>query len=111
MLPSVDPLAALGELERRYNGPVPEPLRQAAQLGSAELSRLRHAEAEAAFLKTLLHDQVQLIRRRRAAGSVQPSLLADLRLYRRRWRHWRRRALAAQTALSAANASASIAAE
>jgi hypothetical protein len=111
MLPSIDPLAALSELERRYNGPVPEPLRQAAQLGSAELSRLRHAEAEAAFLKTHLRDQIQLIRRRRAAGSVHPSLLADLRLYRRRWRHWRRRAMAAQAALSARNVSAAIAAE
>lgn len=104
MLPSIDPLAALGELERRYNGPVPAPLRQAAQLGSAELSRLRHAEAEAAFLKTLLRDQVRLIRRRRAAGNFHPSLLADLRLYRRRWRHWRRRMAAAQAALSAQNA-------
>jgi hypothetical protein len=111
MLPSIDPLAALSELERRYNGPVPEPLRQAAQLGSAELSRLRHAEAEAAFLKTHLRDQIQLIRRRRAAGSFHPSLLADLRLYRRRWRHWRLRVMAAQTALSAENGSASIAAE
>jgi len=99
MLPAIDPLAALGELERRYNGPVPEPLRQAAQLGSAELSRLRHAEAEAAFLKTLLHDQVRLIRQRRAAGGFDASLLADLRLYRRRWRHWRRRVMAAQAAL------------
>lgn len=98
MLPSVDPLAALGELERRFNGPIPEPLRQAAQLGSPELCRLRHAEAEAAFLKTLLRDQIQLIRRRRDAGSFHPSLLADLRLYRCRWRHWRRRALAAQAA-------------
>ena len=103
MPPAIDPLAALGELERRYNGPVPEPLRQAAQLGSAELARLRHAEAEAAFLKTLLLDQIQLIRRRRAAGTFHPSLLADLRLYRRRWRHWHRRALAAQAALSSDN--------
>src|SRR6185437_773396 len=111
MLPSVDPLAALGELERRYNGPVPEPLRQAAQLGSADLARLRHAEAEAAFLKTLLLDQLRLIRRRRAAGSIHPSLLADLRLYRRRWRHWRQRVMAAQAALSAQNAGGAIAAE
>ena|SRR5690242_1271487 len=103
MPPAIDPLAALGELERRYNGTVPEPLRQAAQLGSAELARLRHAEAEAAFLKTLLLDQIQLIRRRRAAGTFHPSLLADLRLYRRRWRHWHRRALAAQAALSSDN--------
>jgi hypothetical protein len=111
MLPSVDPLAVLAELERRYNGPVPEPLRQAAQLGSAELSRLRHAEAEAAFLKTLLRDQIRLVRRRRAAGSFDPSLVDDLRLYRRRWRHWHRRALAAQAALTAQNASAALAAE
>ncbi|HWG80502.1 MAG TPA: hypothetical protein VN681_12045 [Stellaceae bacterium] len=111
MLPSVNPLAALGELERRYNGPVPVPLRQAAQLGSAELARLRHAEAEAAFLKTLLRGQVRLIRRRRDAGSFHPSLLADLRLYRRRWRHWRRRVLAAQAALSAQHARAAVAAE
>ena len=111
MLPSVDPLAALGELERRFNGPVPEPLRQAAQLGSADLAQLRHAEAEAAFLKTLLCDQVRLIRRRRAAGSFQPSLLADLRLYRRRWRHWHRRVMAAQAALSAQHASTAVAAE
>ena len=111
MVPSIDPLAALSELERRYNGPVPESLRQAAQLGSAELSRQRHAEAEAAFLKTLLCDQIRLIRQRRAAGSFHPSLLADLRLYRRRWRHWRRRVMAAQAALSAQTASAAIAAE
>jgi hypothetical protein len=108
---SGDPLAALGELERRYNGPVPEPLRQAAQLGSAELARLRHAEAEAAFLKTLLRDQLRLIRTRRAARSVHPSLLADFRLYRRRWRHWRRRAMAAQAALAAQHADAALAAE
>lgn len=111
MLPSVDPLAVLGELERRYNGPVPEPLRQAAQLGSADLARLRHAEAEAAFQKTLLCDQVRLIRRRRAAGSFHPSLLADLRLYRRRWRHWHRRVMAARAVLSARHASTAVAAE
>lgn len=111
MLPAIDPLAALGEFERRYNGPVPEPLRQAAQLGSADLARLRHAEAEAAFLKSLLRDQIQLIRRRRAAGSFHPSLLADLRLYRRRWRHWHRRVMAAQAALSAQDARAAVAAE
>jgi hypothetical protein len=99
MVPSVDPLAALAELERRFNGPVPEPLRLAAQLGSAELCRLRQAEAQAAFLKTLLHDQVRLIRRRRADGSFHPSLLDDLRLYRRRWRHWQRRVVALRAAL------------
>jgi hypothetical protein len=100
MVPTVDPLAALGELERRFNGPVPEPLRHAAQLGSAELCRLRRAEAQAAFLKTLLRGQVRLIRRRRAEGSFHPSLLEDLRLYRRRWRLWHRRAATLQAALA-----------
>jgi len=99
MVPSLDPLAALAELERRFNGPIPEPLRLAAQLGSAELCRLRQAEAQAAFLKALLRGQVRLIRRRRAEGSFHPLLLDDLRLYRRRWRHWHRRAVALRTAL------------
>src|SRR5258707_13167679 len=99
MVPSLDPLAALAELERRFNGPVPEALRLAAQLGSAELGRVRQAEAQAAFLKALLRGQVRLIRRRREEGSFYPSLLDDLRLYRRRWRHWHRRAVALRTAL------------
>jgi hypothetical protein len=101
MLPQVDTLGALGELERRFDGPIPEPLRQAAQLGSPELCRLRQAEAEAAFLKALLLDQLRLIRTRRMDGSFHPALLADLRLYRRRWRHWRRRAALRQAALAA----------
>jgi len=101
MVPSLDPLAALAELERRFNGPIPEPLRLAAQLGSAELCRLRQAEAQAAFLKALLRGQVRLIRRRRAEGSFHPLLLDDLRLYRRRWRHWHRRAVALQAAMPA----------
>lgn len=100
-MPSVDPLAALAELERRFNGPVPEPLRQAAQLGSTELCRLRQAEAQAAFLKALLRGQIRLIRQRRAEHSAYPSLLDDLRLYRRRWRHWHRRAAALQAAMPA----------
>jgi hypothetical protein len=111
MVPSFDPLAALAELERRFNGPIPEPLRLAAQLGSAELCRLRQAEAQAAFLKTLLRDQVRLIRRRRAEGSFHPSLLDDLRLYRRRWRHWQRRAITLRASQPGLTGRAAIAAE
>jgi hypothetical protein len=105
MTPSLDPLAALAELERRFNGPVPEAQRLAAQLGSAELFRLRQAEAQAAFLRTLFRRQLRLIRQRRAGGSLDPSLLDDLRLYRRRWRHWRYRAQVLRQSL-AANATA-----
>jgi hypothetical protein len=42
---AASPALALAELERRFNGPVPEPLRLPAQLGTAELRRLRHAMA------------------------------------------------------------------
>jgi hypothetical protein len=90
-------LDALAELERRFNGPVPEPLRLAAQLGTAELCR-RHAEAQAAYLRTLLLSQIRLIRRRRAEGTFDPALLDDLRLYQQRWRHWRRAAAPARPA-------------
>jgi hypothetical protein len=105
-------LDALAELERRFNGPVPEPLRLAAQLGTAELCRRRHAEAEAAYLKTLLCGQIRLIRRRRAEGSFYPALLDDLRLYRRRWRHWRRHAALPRASVpSAAGSPTAMAAE
>ncbi len=89
---SADPLAAMAELERRFNGPVPGPLRLLAQHGSAHRVLLLEAEAQAAFFEAMLRGQIALIRRRRADGSFYPALLADLVFYRRHWRHWRRRA-------------------
>jgi hypothetical protein len=37
-------LAALEGLERRYDGPIPEPLRQAVRFGSAQRRLLAEAE-------------------------------------------------------------------
>jgi hypothetical protein len=41
-----DPLAALAELERRYDGPIPERLRLIALLGSARAVQRLQAERE-----------------------------------------------------------------
>lgn len=86
-----DLLTRLAELEQRYDGPIPEGLRQAAQEGSAEAVELLFATGEAAFYKSMVLGQLAIIRRRRADGSFYPSLLADLRYYRDGWRHWHRR--------------------
>lgn len=86
-----DTLARLAELERCYDGPVPDRLREAAHLGSAEAVERLFAAGEAAFYRSLVSKQLALIRRRRADGSFYPALLADLRLYREAWRAWHRR--------------------
>lgn len=84
---SIDPLT---ELERRYDGPIPEPLRLAARYGSAGIVRLLEAAGQAAFFRTMVRGQVATIRRRRLDGTFYPALLDDLALYRREWRRWRR---------------------
>lgn len=86
-----DTLARLAELERRYDGPIPDALRQAAHLGSAEAVERLFAAGEAAFYRSMVSRQLALIRRRRLEGSFYPALLDDLRLYRKSWRQWRRR--------------------
>ncbi len=88
---SHDPLPALAELERRYDGPIPEPLLRAAGLGSAALAELLLAEGQARFFKGMAQGQIAIIRRRRKEGSLYPGLVADLVFYRQRWRDWRRR--------------------
>ncbi len=87
---TITSLAALRELERRFNGPIPEPLRQAALLGSAERVALLHAEGQRAFFRSMLRGQVATIRRRKADGSFYPMLLTDLAAYRERWHYWHR---------------------
>jgi hypothetical protein len=83
------PLAALDELERRYDGPVPPDLCRAALLGSARAVRLLHAEAQAGFFAAMIRGQIGAIRSRRVDGSVYPALYDDLALYRRERRRWR----------------------
>jgi hypothetical protein len=91
---AVEALQTLAELERRYDGPIPEPLRNAARLGSAEQVLTVEALGQADFFATLLRNQIQAIRRARAGGTARPNLWADLALYRRRRRF--RRAEAAR---------------
>lgn len=86
-----DALAAIADLERRYNGPVPEGLRLVARLGSADIVERLFAAGQAAFYKSMVLGQLDIIRRRRAEGSFYPALIDDLRTYRTGWRRWQYR--------------------
>ncbi len=83
-------LAALSELERRFDGPIPEPLRRAALLGQSLLPLRLLAEAQVCFFAALVRGQIATIRQRRRDGSFYEHLLADLAFYRQRRRLWRR---------------------
>jgi hypothetical protein len=91
-------LDALAELERRHDGPIPDALRRGTRLGA--LAPLLEAAGQAAFFATMVRGQVATIRRRRAEGTAYPALLADLALYRREWRRWRRRLVRLQRQLA-----------
>jgi hypothetical protein len=84
-------LERFAELERRYDGPIPEPEQLLARFGSAAAAEALVAAGNAAFYRSMLRQQIATIRRRRAAGSAYPALLGDLRLYRDRWRYWQRK--------------------
>jgi hypothetical protein len=81
-------LDALSALERRFDGPVPECLREATLLGLALPARLR-AEAQVSFFSSLIHGQIAIIRQRRGDGTFYPELISDLGFYRDRRRIWR----------------------
>jgi len=83
-------LSTLAGLEQRYNGPIPDGLRLAAQLGSAEAVELVFAAGQAAFYRTMVRRQIEIIRQRRADGSFYSPLIADLHVYRAAWRRWHR---------------------
>jgi hypothetical protein len=82
--------AVLVDLERSFNGPLPAPARRAARFGSADMGLLVRARSEAAFFTAMTRGQIATIRKRRRDGSFYPALLADLALYRRHRRAWRR---------------------
>lgn len=90
----------MADLERRYDGPIPAPLRQVARLGSVEAVELLYAEHQAAFYRDMVLGQIAIIRRRRAAGSWYPSLHDDLRFYRAGWHRWLARRTAARRAVA-----------
>ena len=83
-------LEALSALERRFDGPIPEHLRQATLRGEWVLPPLLLAEAQVCFFASLIHGQIATIRRRRKDGTFYPDLVSDLRLYHGRRRIWRR---------------------
>lgn len=78
---SVDAAPTFAELERRYDGPIPEPLRRAALFGSTRQALGLAARAEARFLAALIDRQIETMRDRGAHPDDR--LLADLALYRR----------------------------
>jgi hypothetical protein len=85
------PLHRMAELERRFDGPVPEADLSLARLGSVTALKRLQATAETAFFATLVRRQIAAIHRRRAAGSVvPPGLVEDLARYRRQHRAWQR---------------------
>ena len=90
----------MADLERRYDGPIPAPLRQVARLGSVEIVELLYAEGMAAFYREHAIGQIGIIRRRRAAGNWYPSLHEDLQLYRAGWHRWLARRTAARRAVA-----------
>jgi hypothetical protein len=85
-----DRLAALSDLERRFDGPIPEPLRRATLLGHSLLPLRLLAEAQVCFFASLVRGQIATIRQRRGDGSFYNELTADLAFYRARRRLWRR---------------------
>ena len=92
---AADPLAGL---ERRYDGPIPAPLRVAALAGGAERLARRRARADLRVYRNLIRDTIACLRAlRRAPGQPDPAtretaLLAQLRWYRDRRREPLRRA-------------------
>ena len=84
---AADPLA---ELERRYDGPIPAPLRAEALAGGAERLAQRRARADMRVYRGLIRDTIACLRAlRRAPGRPEPAtreaaLLAQLRWYRDR---------------------------
>jgi hypothetical protein len=87
-LPEPERRAALALLERRYDGPIPGAERRLAEFGSAV--SLLEAAGNEAFYRALTRRLLATLRQRRAAGTASPALFADFRLYRSRWRYWRR---------------------
>ena len=83
-------LAALSDLERRFDGPIPEPLRRTTLLGHSLASLRLLAEAQVCFFACLVRGQIATIRQRRRDGSFYQRLMADLAFYRERRRLWRR---------------------
>jgi hypothetical protein len=84
-----DVLGTLAELERRYDGPIPESRRQCLR-NSGHHGLLVEARGQAQLFRALVLDQTEAIRRARHNGVIPGRLLADLKLYRQHDFLWRR---------------------
>lgn len=83
-----DVLDALAEVERRYDGPIPETLRQLVH-SSAERRLLIETQGQADLFAALVWDQAEAIRPARRTGAIPDHLLADLKLCRQHEFWWR----------------------
>ena len=86
----MDTLERLSSLERFYDGIIPDPVRQVAIHGTAEMVALLQATGNATFYTGMARGQIDLIRKRRADGTFYPHMLSDLRLYVAQARKWRK---------------------
>jgi hypothetical protein len=82
-------LSALDDLESRYDGPIPPPLRAAARAGSGVAAARIETAGETRFLAGLIARQLIAIRESRRAGRPVRMLTDDLDLYRRERRRLR----------------------
>src|SRR5258708_37730035 len=74
-------LAAFAELERIFNGPIPEAARLAARHGSSAIVLKIRARGDAGFFRAMARGQIQAVRRRRDDGSFYPAVADDLSFY------------------------------
>jgi hypothetical protein len=90
MAEAAQALGALAALERRYDGPIPEPVKRIAIHGSAARWSSIEAVSQAEFFSAMIRGQLDAIRRFQRHGTVPAHLYADLALYRRHRQRWRR---------------------
>jgi hypothetical protein len=77
-------LTLLAELENRFNGPIPEPMRAAAEAGGALRVALLQAIADRAYYAQLIADQrMTIYTQELREGAHLRRLLADLKHYKR----------------------------
>lgn len=80
-------MAALADLQRRIDGPIPQHELDAARgLNTALLA----AAGNARFFTRMARGQIEIVRYWRSLGRAQESDIAQLRQYLERRRYWRR---------------------
>lgn len=82
-------MTRIADLERAYDGPVPQHLRDTARGINTALCEAR---GNAAMYRRFALRQIATIRQRRADGTMFPAALDDLRFYLARYRYWNHRA-------------------